>query len=464
MSESLAPASEPLRRFLQVARGAGLRVSAAEGIDAARAVDIVGFADRTVLKDTLGLVLAKTPDEKNLFDECFDLYFKRDEFAPPDQQEPLPPADAGQPPPPLAGGEGMGSGGGAALGELLLADDRAALATAMERAAREAGLENIRFFTQKNLYARRILDRMGLRALEREIEAQRQTGTPDLIQFADRMQARLDYLRDQIRDFVERHLVLFARGDTEAFREELLKSARLSNLERRDLDRMRVLVRAIARKLAARYAKTRRRRLRGQLDTRRTLRRNMGWGGVPFITVWKQKRIEKPRVMVLCDVSGSVAPMAQFLLMFLYAVHEALSDIRSFAFAGSLIEVSEILEKEEIEAAIGKIMQQIGYGSSNYGNSLADFEDGWGTQVTNKTTIIVLGDARGNRTDPRMDIIQRLSLRAKRIIWLNPEYRSAWGTGDSDMFRYKPFCSLVTVCNTLRHLERVVTDLLEDAA
>lgn len=463
MSETAAPASEPLRRFLQVARGAGLRVSAAEGIDAARAVDVVGFADRTVLKDTLSLVLAKTPDEKTLFDECFDLYFKRDEFAPPDEHEASPPSPFGETSPPMAGSEAMGSGGGGALGELLLSEDRAALATAMEQAARESGLENIRFFTQKNLYARRILDRMGLRVLEREIEADRQTDSPDLVQRADRLQARLDYLRDQVRDFVERHLVLFARGETEAFREDLLKSARLSNLERRDLERMRVLVRAIAKKLAARYAKTRRRRLRGQLDTRRTLRRNMGWGGVPFITVWKQKRIEKPRVMVLCDVSGSVAPMAQFLLMFLYAVHEALSDIRSFAFAGSLIEVSDILEKEEIEGAIGKIMQLIGYGSSNYGNSLADFEDGWGTQITNKTTIIILGDARGNRTDPRVDIMQRLSLRAKRIIWLNPEYRSAWGTGDSDMFRYKPFCGLVTVCNTLRHLERVVTDLLEDA-
>ena len=140
---------------------------------------------------------------------------------------------------------------------------------------------------------------------------------------------------------------------------------------------MRVLVRAMAKRLAARYAKTRRRRLRGQLDVRRTLRRNMGWGGIPFLTVWKQKRIEKPRVMVLCDVSGSVAAMAQFLLMFLYALNEALKDIRSFAFAGSLIEVSDILESEPIEAAIAKIMQTIGFGSSNYGNSLADFEDGW---------------------------------------------------------------------------------------
>src|SRR5580698_6364374 len=76
-----APATEPLRRFLQVARGAGLRVSAAEGIDAARTVELVGYGDRTLLKDALGLVLAKTPDEKNLYDEAFDLFFKRDEFA-----------------------------------------------------------------------------------------------------------------------------------------------------------------------------------------------------------------------------------------------------------------------------------------------------------------------------------------------------------------------------------------------
>ena len=460
-----APASEPLRRFLQVARGAGLRVSAAEGIDAARAVDIVGFSDRVVLKDTLGLLLAKTPDEKAAYEEVFELFFKRDEIAGnhlDDPAEAAPGVD--QPAPPALGGEGFGGQGGQSLGSLLADDDRAALATAMEQAARDSGIENIRFFTQRNLYARRILDRMGLRALERDIEALRQAGTPQGLGRAQFLDGRIEALRDSVRDFVERNLLLFARGDTERFREELLKSARLSNLERRDLDRMRILVRQMAKKLAARYAKTRRRRLRGQLDTRRTLRRNMGWGGIPFVTVWKQKRIEKPRVMVLCDVSGSVAAMAQFLLMFMYAINEALSDIRSFAFAGSLTEVSDILEKHPVEDAISRIMSSIGYGSSNYGNAFADFEDGWMKFVTNKTSVIILGDARGNRTDPRTEIVGRLSQRAKRIIWLNPEYRSAWGTGDSDMYRYAPFCNLVTVCNTLRHLERAVTGILEDVA
>jgi uncharacterized protein with von Willebrand factor type A (vWA) domain len=459
-----APASEPLRRFLQVVRGAGLRVSAAEGIDAARAVDVVGFGDRAVLKDALSFVLAKTPDEKAQFEEAFDLYFQRDDIGDGSGSAADPPD--GGPPGEGTGGEGTSgeATGGQGLGGLLMGEDRAALATAVEQAAREAGLENIRFFTQRNLYARRILDRLGLRPLEREIEALRQAGEQEGLNRAGVLEARLEGLRESIRDMVARSLLLYARGETEKFREELLKSARLSNLERRDLDRMRVLVRQMAKKLAARYAKTRRRRLRGQLDTRRTLRRNMGWGGIPFITVWKQKRIEKPRVMVLCDVSGSVAPMAQFLLMFLYALNEALSDIRSFAFAGSLIEVSDTLEKEPVEQAISKIMSTIGFGSSNYGNAFADFEDGWMRDVTNKTTVIVLGDARGNRNDPRTDIVGRLSQRSKRIIWLNPEYRSAWGTGDSDMYRYAPFCNLVTVCNTLRHLERVISDILEDAA
>src|SRR5580692_4743470 len=454
--------SEPLRRFFQVARGTGLRVSAAEGIDAARAVDLVGFEDRTLLKDTLGLILAKTPDEKDLYDEAFELYFKRDEFAGSEAEESH--TEGAMPNRgPQASGDGMGGQGGQSLGSLLESDDRAALAAEMEKAAREAGVENIRYFTQKNLYARRIVDRMGLRALEREMEAMRQTGTPENLGRAQVLEGKVDQLRDAVRDFVERSLLLYAKGETEKFREELLKSARFSNLERRDLDRMRVLVRQMAKKLAARYAKTRRRRLRGQLDTRRTLRRNMGWGGVPFVTVWKQKRIDKPRVMVLCDVSGSVAAMAQFLLMFMYAINEALSDIRSFAFAGSLLEGSEILEKAPVEEAITKIMSTIGFGSSNYGNSFADFEEGWMKFVTNKTTVIILGDARGNRTDPRTDVLGRLSLRSKRIIWLNPEYRSAWGTGDSDMYRYAPFCDLVTVCNTLRHLERTITDILEAA-
>ena len=460
-----AAASEPLRRFLQVARGAGLRVSAAEGIDAARAVDLVGFSDRTLLKDTLGLVLAKTADEKLLYDETFELYFERDEFAAANDPETKPRPEAqdmrrGAP----DGLQEMGGPDGQSLSELLESGERAALAMAMEIAARESGIEKIRYFTQKNRYARQILEHMGLHELERQMAALRQRGTPDAAARAQFLDERVERLWDAVRDFVERSLLLFARGETEQLHERLLKSARLENIDRGQHERMRVLVRRMAKRLATRYAVKRRRSQRGQLDVRRTLRRNMGWGGIPFITAWRRKRIDKPRVMVLCDVSGSVAWVSQFLLMFIYALTEVLSDIRSFAYSGSLIEVSAILEKQPIDEAIVRVMAAMGFGSSNYGAALADFEEGWMEHVTNKTTVIILGDARGNSTDPRADIVDRVAQRAKRIIWLNPEPRSAWGTGDSDMYRYAPYCSLVRVCGTLNDLERVITDLLEEAA
>ena len=455
---SALPPTEPLRRFFEAARGAGVRISPAESIDAVRAVEVVGYADRAVLRDALGLVLAKTGEEKAALAECFDFYFKREEpvLSGSEAEPPMPGQETGAAMP----GQG-GEGGGGGLARMLLENDQAGLAASMEEAGEAAGVQNIRFFTQKNLYARRVLDRMGLRAVEREIAALNDEA--EGLGRARRLERGVAGLREQARDYVERNLLLFARGENEAFREELLKSTRLSNLDRRDYDRMRALVRAIAKRLAARYAKPRRRRLRGQLDIRRTLRRNMGWGGVPMVTVWKERRIEKPRVLALCDVSGSVAPMAQFLLMFLYALNEALSDIRSFAFAGSLIEVSDILEGEAIEAAIAKILGIIGFGSSNYGNALRDFEEGWMGVVDRKSTVIILGDARGNCTEPRADIVQRIAERAKRVIWLNPEYRTSWGTGDSDMFRYAPHCQMVRVCNTLRDLERVVTELLEMA-
>lgn len=456
MSASLRPV-EPLRRFFEAARGAGVRISPAESIDAVRAAEVVGYADRETLRDALGLVLAKTPEEKAAFAECFDRYFQReipagaiDDSQAPDQESGA--AMQGQ-------GGADGEGGGTGLARMLLENDQAGLAASMEEAGEAAGVQNIRFFTQKGLYARRVLDRMGLREVEREITDLHHDGAN--LGRAHRLEHGVTALREQARDYVERNLLLFARGENEEFREELLRSTRLSSLERRDYDRMRVLVRAIARKLASRYAKPRKRRLRGMLDIRRTMRRNMGWGGIPIITVWKERKIEKPRVIVLCDVSGSVAAMAQFLLMFLYALNEALADIRSFAFAGSLIEVSEILENQPIEGAIANILSIIGFGSSNYGNSLRDFEEGWMGIVDRKSTVIILGDARGNRTEPRVDIVQQLSARAKRLIWLNPEYRASWGIGDSDMFRYAPHCQMVRVCNTLRDLERVVTDLLE---
>ena len=198
------------------------------------------------------------------------------------------------------------------------------------------------------------------------------------------------------------------------------------------------------------------------LDIRKTLRRNMAWNAIPFLTIWKQEVIDKPKLVVLCDVSGSVAALAGFLLMFLYALKEALSGLRAYAFAGELMEVSDILEGQPIEKAIAEIMTKVGFGSSNYGNSLADFQNGYISTLDRQTTVIILGDGRGNRTDPRVPILMDIANRSKQVIWLNPEPRTLWGTGDSDMLRYAPHCRITAVCATLGQLERIITDLLKD--
>jgi uncharacterized protein with von Willebrand factor type A (vWA) domain len=459
-----AQSSDMLLRLLRVARGAGVRISVAEAIDAFESANAVGYADRQALKDALTLTIAKSVEDKQLFEQCFETYFKRENTAlSGNLAEKLPPPS--RPEGEGAEGEAQGMGGegqGAQsrLGQMLLEGDLAGLAAAMERAAEAAGATNITLFTQTNLYARRILDRMGLAELEREIARLRGEGNAEL---ADRLAKARAALGEQARSYMERQLALFSQGTTREIREGALRQVNLSQLDRRDVQRMRQLIREMAKKIAERYSRKRYRDRRGVLDTRRTIRKNMVFDGVPFRTIWKRERIDKPRVMALCDVSGSVANVARFLLMFLYSLHDVLADLRGYAFSSHLIDVSDILRRENSDDAITKILEAIGFGSTNYGKSLEDFCGMALRSVNRQTTVIILGDARGNRNEPRVELMGDIFNRAGRVIWLNPEPQPLWGTGDSDMYRYAPFCSQMMTCNTIAQLERVVEELLATA-
>ena len=232
----------PLLRFLQALRDSGVRVSVAESIDAFATVAVTGFAERATVKDALGLVLAKTEAEKAAFAECFELFFTRDAL-------PALSAD-GEPPPAGDSGED-----GSALGQMLLDGDGTALAAAMEAAANGVGISEISFFTQANIYGRRILNEMGLEALDREIEALRRQAAPDAAMRADRLEAQRRRLGEGVRDFVRRQLAVYATGRTRAMREEFLTAARLTQLDRSDFQRMHVLVRSLAKRLASRHAR-----------------------------------------------------------------------------------------------------------------------------------------------------------------------------------------------------------------
>ncbi len=452
---------ENLHRFFRAARGAGVRLSPAESIDAMRAVAKVGIADRAILRDTFLLTLAKTQDEKKALGDCFDLFF--------DQPEPpTPPEDSGEADDqdsegsePSAGAPGEAGGGEQTeglgqLAQMLLAQDRNEISAAIANAASAASLSDIRYFTQRGIFSGRVLERMGIQRLRDDLDDLQATN-PAL---AERLTDALEGLRGTVRETVAQALMLYGREEAENLRNEILRNAPLSRIEPRQIEQMRHLIRQIARRLRERYSKPRKRQRRGHLDVRRTIRRNAAWGGVPFLTAWKRRHRDKPKIVAICDVSGSVAKVSDFFLLLIHSLHEVVDDVRSFAFSGHLIEVSDILERKSPEEAMAEIMSKAGFGSSDYGNSFADFENEFMNSLTPRTTVIVLGDARSNNLDPRADILRRIAERSKRLVWLNPEGRMAWGWGDSEMPRYSTFCTVVRQCATAQQLERAVSDIV----
>lgn len=165
--------------------------------------------------------------------------------------------------------------------------------------------------------------------------------------------------------------------------------------------------------------------------------------------------------MAICDVSGSVAAYAKFLLMFIYALQDVLPRTRTFAFSAALGEVSDLFDTLPVEEAIEKVNLKYG-GATDYGRALNDFSELALAEVNQATTLIILGDARNNQADPRLDLLSEMKARAKKVIWLNPESARLWGTGDSEMLRVKRHCHVVKECNSLNQLARIIDQLLSD--
>jgi uncharacterized protein with von Willebrand factor type A (vWA) domain len=225
--------------------------------------------------------------------------------------------------------------------------------------------------------------------------------------------------------------------------------------------RLKRLIERMARKLAARHGRRRRRYRRGKLHVGETVRKSVATDGIPFHPKWRKIERKRPQIMAICDVSGSVAAYAKFLLMFIYALQDVLPRTRSFAFSAALGEVSDLFKTLPVEEAIEKVNLKYG-GATDYGRALDDFSELALAEVNHATTLIILGDARNNQADPRLDLLSEMKARAKQLIWLNPESTRLWGTGDSEMLRVRRHCHVVKECNNLNQLARIIDQLLSD--
>ena len=445
-----------LRDFIHILRSSDLRVSTSESIDAMNVVSEIGIEDRSLLKHSLSFSLAKTLREKEIFNECFDNFFEEnymnlseDKLPQENNEKDSEISDLGV----LDKNENS-------LEELYNNSDRTSLMTAMALAAREANLQDIRLFTQVGMFTRKIFDEMGLEKLNNDIFQASREGN---IKREEDLKNIRENLRLEIREYIENQVKLRTSNTGKQLREDALSQMRLTQADKSDYKIMSGIIKKMARRLISVHSRRKRKSQRGLLDIRSTIRANQEYDGILFETVWKKTKVDRPKIVALCDVSGSVANVSRFFLMFLHSLTEILPNVRTFAFSNKAGEVTDLFENKDIEVAAAETLLLNGGGSTDYGQAFVDLEGLLENNIDRKTTVIILGDARSNYGDPRCDVLKTIQEKSKRILFLNPEPKSVWGTGDSEMLRFVPYCSKSKVCSSLFDLERVVDDMLRSS-
>jgi uncharacterized protein with von Willebrand factor type A (vWA) domain len=466
-------------QFTNLLRKSGVRVSVAEAIEAFQALDELSLTDKEVFRDALRTTLVKRTDDIPTYDQLFDLYWSgfydslREAF---DQAA----AD-------LTGQgidldqllrqiqqhlEGL-EGAEIDLSELarsLLSLDLDRLEQLIRDAAEQAGTGRIENMLQLGFFTRRTMDQLdaeGAAGELRDLAARlRASGMPDaeveaLLELVNRF---VEALRRSVRNLTERELQQQNFDYMEKFRRQSLQEKSFYTLTEEEIRDMREVVNRLVQRIKNVLSIRRRRLKKGKLDLHTMMRRNMAHGGVPFERIFKQRRKDRPKLVILCDVSSSVANVSRFMLQFVYSLQEAFTKIRSFVFVAELGEVTQLFQEQEVNAAIddaldgGDVINV--YTRSNFGHAFHYFWQNHLAAVDSKTTVLVLGDARNNYNDPRAWCLRDIHNKAKNVVWLNPESPSAWGFGDSVMDKYLPYTDVAEECRNLRQLSRMVDRLV----
>jgi len=442
---------QPLADFIHALRRSGVRISTAEAIDALYATNLIGYADRDILRNALAAALAKSSHEQIIFDNCFNFFFAFDSLPLVNLDGSITPAEADT--------QSLSN-----LAQLILAGDRGGLAVAMQEAARAVDLAGMQFFTQKGSFIQKILNQVGFQELSRDLETL-SAAEGDSSEGVERLKRAKQELFEAVRRIVDRQFDLFAPALQQEAAVADLTTSRLSNLEERDYEKMQELVGKMVKRLKTVYSRRRKTARKGYLDFKRTLRQNIVEQGLLFDLRWKTKKIDSPRVVAICDVSRSVKNITRFFLLFLHTLDEAVGSIQTFVFCSNLLEVSRIFAEHPVQVAVGKIEAAdrlgLSFGLTDYGRALSEFKQAHLQRLSRKTTVFILGDARNNYDDPRADIVRLIRQKSRRVIWLNPESPAAWGSGDSAMLQYAPCCDLAVECSTLNHLQKIVRRLLK---
>lgn len=460
--------------FARLLRQNGVRVAAPEIADAVSGASIVGVEDREALQLVLAATLVKRQQDRPTFLRLFAAFFGGrvealaglEQGAAEDAAHGLPEADAAR----LRAELAQPDAGRSALTEALLAGDLGALAGLLEQARAGVPLESAVTPLQAGFLSRRLLSGAGAGRAERELSAiaagvRRRGGSEALEQLLlSRLLGALDRFEGAARRLVLDDLNARLRSRRRSLG---LEDRALHSLSREELHRCEEAVRQIAQKLKAKLARRQARQRRGALHVRRTLRLNMGNGGVPMKLAFRRHRPARPELVVLCDVSDSVRTTTRLMLLFVHVLQTLFSRVRTFAFVADVGEISDALRRARPEAAVDLSVAEEAinvHASSNYGRSLSRFSARFGGSIGQRSTVLVVGDGRGNYQPPEVEALIDVRRRARRLVWICTEERSSWGLGDSEMPRYAKECDQVLVVRTLADLEAMAEELLPSTA
>jgi uncharacterized protein len=457
---------DAITEFARKLRWLGVEVSIAEVADALRAIRAADLLDRDQLRRRLQVTLVKRAADIPTFLAAFDLLFPALAA----------PADSGGGEAPAQHGQRAGPAGQPAspdllarLVSLLRGDPGAGVSQlAAEVISAYAGLQDGRLAGSQRYYEYRIIRQLDLSTLlHRAMQAGDDAVRPPVSKQLARVeqQERLEELRAeiaaQLRDQLAR---LRGLEPSLALLRESVLDTEFLRAGPAELEAMRAIVRPLAQRLAATARRRRRANRTGKLDVRRTLRRAISAGGVPLDPAWRLRRRSRPRLLVLCDVSGSVAEFAKFTLSLLHALHAELPRLRSFVFADGVAEVTDLLESRPGVIDSRMLLSRPGVvrgdGHSDYGTVLHHFLDEQARELSRDCVLIICGDARTNYRPERADLLRALRGRVHAIHWLNPEPVAGWNNTDSRIGKYEPYCDSVTEVRTLRQLSEWAGKLL----
>ena len=494
-----------LHRFVRLLRLRGVRVSVTEALDAMRAAAVPGaLADRETLRCVLRSALVKDRRDEELFDELFDRYFRLEPVTAPQRHghghghEDL--ADQGaaesftiSPEPSPTPRQGHSHGKPADIRDFFRPED---LATAYNL-HQEASKIDLASMTDEIVLAR---ERGGQAAsgprIQLDVSRLHGAGPPgkligspgtrlDAGLTVAEEQALLGWLDDpdadpsagalaaaargtggeiaNLAELLKRHLAALAAMDRQAIESPEHPGLRAAAIGEADRRRLEETLRRLARTMPG--ALTHRRVVagRGRVDPARTMRTNMRFDAVPFRPVTVARREDKPRLVVLADVSLSVRGTARFTLYLVHGLQRLFGQVRTFAFVADTAEVTDLFAEHHAERALEKIFGGDVLDTdadSDYGAAFGRFREEFPDVVTRRTTVVILGDGRGNGHDANLDVFEEIARRARQLIWLTPERRAMWRLGHCDLPRYAEFCDRVDVVRDLDGLDRATDDIL----